>query len=741
MKKHTAILLAALIVLIVSVADIASAADSASSNNSTYNVVYTNYKCESWSDEQYPVIDLFGDKYVPLFNDTENIWNLHVNKLARLVLDSNETYTFKNNEKLNLGNGYALEAKKIDIDNETVWLEFTKDEKVVVSKNISVNTGENNKTWNITLDNVKGENNIVVMKVYVNQLFVGEENNIVRIDGIWLIDYANAKTLANPTLENPGLNVTSLDEILSIEKGVVTTSTAWSPDEQYLLVTCSKWVPPSKNIVKHYLLDTNSHTFGEIDYGINESDTNGILGAKWTPSGDKIYFGVSASDRTGYGHCFVVCNPDGTNLRGIGTNYTDLSNIINDLGNIGFQRNLNWNVDSSKVVFEWQKPGNASTGVYTADGNGTNTRELSSATYPQPVWYGSDKIFIVKDEGSVELINESGNLIQTFQPENKGEKYWEFSLSPDRKKILLVSGLPGSFDLQTYISNTDGSELKGRISYYDGTEQRILIKEYWQPNGSLLLVNQNGNLYLVEEDKNKKSLLYEGNASEPQWFPDGKKILFVEDKNKLYSIDIDGTNLTFITSFGLTSSYFWDLFWNPLDKAKQFSISPSGDVIVFTSALYPDTGKLIEYEPGPSKCQNIAAPLFVVNSKGSNLTQITPTIKGRHDIFREWSPSGEQLTIGSILFSSDSDWDYKENSLVELNKTNTASIWKNMPVKKIIGSEEPNIIDKVQSSESSSINTSQVTENKGKKKSPCFSFLQFFVCTWMNQQAVPIPGK
>ena len=124
---------------------------------------------------------------------------------------------------------------------------------------------------------------------------------------------------ADPTSEgSSNLNVTSLDEILHIEKGFITTSTAWSPNGQHLLVTCSKWVPPSKNIVKHYLLDTNSHTFGEINYGINESDTNGILDAKWTPSGNKIYFGVSKfAGPTGSGSCFVVCNPDGTDLRGV----------------------------------------------------------------------------------------------------------------------------------------------------------------------------------------------------------------------------------------------------------------------------------------------------------------------------------------------------------------------------------------------------------------------------------------
>ncbi len=542
---------------------------------------------------------------------------------------------------------------------------------------------------------------------------------------------------ANPKPESSNLNVTSLDDILHIEKGFTTTSTQWSPDGQYLLVTCSKYVVPSKNIVKHYLLDTNSHTFGEINYGINESDTNGILEAKWIPSGDKIYFGVlKFAGPTDSGSCFVVCNPDGTDLRGVGTNFTDLPSVMKDIGNIGRQRNLNWNPDSSKITFEWQKPGNASTAVYIANRDGTNARELSSATYPQPVWYDSDKIFIVKDDGNVALIDESGNLIQTFQPKNKDKKYWEFSLSPDRKKILLVSGLPGSFDLQTYISNTDGSNLKGNISSYDGTDEFILTKEYWQPNGSLLLVNQNNNLYVIEGDENDKRLLYEGNASKPQWSSDGKKITFVENKNKLYSIDVDGTNLTFITNFGLTSSYFWDLFWSPLDKAEQFSISPSGNLIAFTSALYPDSGKLIENEPGPSKLQSVAAPLFIVNSDGSNLTQITQTIKGRHDVLREWSPDGKRFTIGSILFSSDSDWDYGESSLIKINILNSSFIWKNIPVKEIIGgSKESSIIDKAKTDKpnsanvSQSINTSQAADaEETSKQSPSFVFLQLFVC-------------
>lgn len=194
MNKYTAISLVAFIVLVVFAANAASAAASDSSNKVTCNVTCTNYECGKWSDEQYPVIDLFGEKNVPLFNASENIWNSHTNKLARLILDSNETYTLKNDEKLDLDNGYVLEVKQIDIDSEKVWLEFTKDGKYVADQNISVNTGENNKTWDVTLDNVQDENNITIMKVYVNQLFAGVEDNIVRIDGIWLIDYANSTT-------------------------------------------------------------------------------------------------------------------------------------------------------------------------------------------------------------------------------------------------------------------------------------------------------------------------------------------------------------------------------------------------------------------------------------------------------------------------------------------------------------------------------------------------------------------
>ncbi|WP_279385052.1 S-layer protein domain-containing protein [Methanosarcina barkeri] len=194
MKKHTAVLLVTLTLLLAVSADTANAADNTSSITNVYDVAGADYKSESWSNEQYPVIDLFGDKYVPLFTTNGSIGNIHVNKLAKLILDNNETYTLKDGEKLDLSNGYALEAKQININNEELWFEFSKDGKYITDQIVSA-SNEGNRTWTVTLDNVQGENNIVVMKVHIKNIFVGAETRVVWIDGIWLTDYTNATTL------------------------------------------------------------------------------------------------------------------------------------------------------------------------------------------------------------------------------------------------------------------------------------------------------------------------------------------------------------------------------------------------------------------------------------------------------------------------------------------------------------------------------------------------------------------
>jgi S-layer protein (TIGR01567 family) len=156
----------------------------------TYSVVGTNYECNSWSNEQYPSINLFGTKYVPLFADDDPIWKCHVNKLSKLVLDSGEKYTLTSGEKIDLGQGYSLELKQVDVDGNKVWLQFAKDGLYIDDQIIEVDG-----ICTCKLNNVQGVDDVPVLKAHVAKIIVGAKQASVLIDGIWLIDYQNAWTL------------------------------------------------------------------------------------------------------------------------------------------------------------------------------------------------------------------------------------------------------------------------------------------------------------------------------------------------------------------------------------------------------------------------------------------------------------------------------------------------------------------------------------------------------------------
>jgi S-layer protein (TIGR01567 family) len=160
----------------------------------TCNVVGINYECSSWSTEQYPEIELFRDFYVPLFSNDEKIWNAPVNKLAKLILDSGDNYTVRTGETLDLGQGYALETKQVDVEGQKVWFEFTYNGEYVTDEIVSLADGYDG-TWNLEFDDIQGEDGIVVFRVHVNQVFQGAVDSIAQIGGLWLIDYANAETL------------------------------------------------------------------------------------------------------------------------------------------------------------------------------------------------------------------------------------------------------------------------------------------------------------------------------------------------------------------------------------------------------------------------------------------------------------------------------------------------------------------------------------------------------------------
>ncbi|MDY9926333.1 S-layer protein domain-containing protein [Methanosarcina sp.] len=178
--------LAALILFLILFSSTASAA------TTTCSVKGTNY--QYWSGEQYPLIDLFGEQYVPLLEENNQIWQSHVNKLARLVIDNESTYNLMTGERLEIGQGYGLQVKQIDVEGKRVWIEFDKGGQYIDDQIISAGSSYDS-TWNCTLNNIQNVINVLVLKVHVNHVSQVGNEATVQIDGIWLIDFENTTAL------------------------------------------------------------------------------------------------------------------------------------------------------------------------------------------------------------------------------------------------------------------------------------------------------------------------------------------------------------------------------------------------------------------------------------------------------------------------------------------------------------------------------------------------------------------
>nr|WP_255337072.1 S-layer protein domain-containing protein [Methanosarcina sp. KYL-1] len=146
------------------------------------------YDCqeEDWEGLEYRTINLFGEEFVLFKSGVPN-------KLAKLVIDNNTKYTLRTGEILDLGGGYGLEIKQVDIKGDKVWVEFTKDGEFI--EDTIIDLEKCLSTWTLKLDNVEEEENVTVLKIRLLSAFKGDIDAIVQIQGLWLIDYQNAFTI------------------------------------------------------------------------------------------------------------------------------------------------------------------------------------------------------------------------------------------------------------------------------------------------------------------------------------------------------------------------------------------------------------------------------------------------------------------------------------------------------------------------------------------------------------------
>lgn len=135
---------------------------------------------------QYNIMGFMGEEYVPL---EENM----PDKFSRLLLDSDDKLILRLGQPLELPEGYALEAKQIDVEGNKVWMEFSKDGEFLDDHILDLSNGS--VVWTCKESNVAGAYNVDVMKVSVTGLLQDQTVGWVMIDGLWLTDIANVTQL------------------------------------------------------------------------------------------------------------------------------------------------------------------------------------------------------------------------------------------------------------------------------------------------------------------------------------------------------------------------------------------------------------------------------------------------------------------------------------------------------------------------------------------------------------------
>ncbi|WMW26243.1 S-layer protein domain-containing protein [Methanolobus sediminis] len=129
----------------------------------------------------YPVIGLFAEKYVPT-DDSD------AGELVKLLLDTDNKYTLRTGSALELADGYELTAKQIDVEGTKVWMELSKDGEFVEDEVIDVSGGEVTWTYDVDIGNT---DDVIVFRVLVTDIFQGQVDSLVVVEGLYLIDFEN----------------------------------------------------------------------------------------------------------------------------------------------------------------------------------------------------------------------------------------------------------------------------------------------------------------------------------------------------------------------------------------------------------------------------------------------------------------------------------------------------------------------------------------------------------------------
>lgn len=231
-----------------------------------------------------------------------------------------------------------------------------------------------------------------------------------------------------------------------------------------------------------------------------------------------------------------------------------------------------WSHDGKKIAFRSCKDTICGIYIMNADGSAIQQLTKSGQNICNPKWSPDGKWIAYED-----YINNNMQLC-LIKPDQEDFKQLttngyniNLTWSPDSKHIAFVSDRAGEeIGYEIYTMHIDSPQVVKRITFNNLPDKFPA----WSPDGKQIAYvgydttssgNQITSLWIINTDSSNPRKLIDGQLEFPSWSPDGKKLainLFKEGNMDIYTINLDGSELTRLTNNGSCFMPAWSPYFN-----------------------------------------------------------------------------------------------------------------------------------------------------------------------------------
>jgi TolB protein len=273
----------------------------------------------------------------------------------------------------------------------------------------------------------------------------------------------------------------------------------------------------------------------------------------WSPDGSKIVF---QSNRLDDNSEVYIMDSDGRH-------------IVRLTNSEGFDEAPIWSPDGNSILFTTDRDGDHE--IYIMDVNGENQRNLTNhPAYDGHPNFSPDGQKIIFNSSRIMSPNHS--VDSSFTRTSNIELY---EMNLDGSNVTRVTNYP-SWDTYPDIS-PDGT----KIAFRRRTVSNIMGKDIG--NSEVFIANRDGSeAYNITNHPEHDGW--------PSWSPDGTKIAFASERERgqnwqIYTIKLDGTELTRLTEFDSQGAEFAKPQWSPKGDKILCTRTKDGNVEIYLIEL------------------------------------------------------------------------------------------------------------------------------------------------------------